>query len=172
MLCDSDALRNLIGFIERFNRISYRNVLSILGGPTVSHRWWSRPPIAGERHETLPVSPSEGLMYLMDARYIRETGKIMSPITFVALGVMVERGNSILIKCRASAISSNRLPASEKFALVGISFAAIVPCPMCRDKTIEWLMFAHPFDECESGCLIIAALNVKTVQPRFEDHRG
>ena len=50
--------------------------------------------------------------------------------------------------------------------------AAIVPCPMCRDNTVEWVDVYSPFDECMSGCIIIAAPNVETVQPRFEDHRA
>ena len=45
---------------RRFVSFSCRNALSMSGGPTVSYRWWSRPPVAGKCHETLPVSFSKG----------------------------------------------------------------------------------------------------------------
>ena len=40
--------------------ISYRNSFSMFWETDVSHRWWSRPPIASEHHETLLVSSLEG----------------------------------------------------------------------------------------------------------------
>ena len=44
--------------------------------------------------------------------------KLMSPVILVAVVVMAARGNSIFIHLQASAVTSNRLSASETLALV------------------------------------------------------
>ena len=48
--------------------------------------------------------------------------------------------------------------------------STIVPCPMCRDKAIQRLMFANALDERMSGSFIVATLDIKVTKPRFDDH--
>ena len=58
VVCD---LRTFFG-VRSMSGISYRNVFRSLEDRPIFHRWWSRPPIAGEGHWTLLVQHPKLIM--------------------------------------------------------------------------------------------------------------